>query len=388
MERKILIVGAGIGGLTAALALQHFGFKVLIFEQAPELKEIGAGVVITPNAMHALNFLNVGKTISDSGSHPGTTYTRHYQTGDVIEERPSAALLRERFGADYFQVHRADLHDVLRDAVIANDPDCVKLAHTFVDGTQNDNSVTVNFKNGETYTGDALIGSDGSASAVRDQFFGHESVNYTGQVAFRALIPASDVNDILEGEDKRLYIGPGRMFLQYYVRRDQLLNVIGISKEPKWQEEGWRIPAKNSEFLKLYADFHPFVKAIINMIPEGQLFKWGLRDREPMREWVKGLVAMLGDAAHPMTPFLGQGACLAIEDGMVLGRCLNKYSDIPDALRHYEDVRIERGNGVQLASREQAKALQGEISEGKQFSPGRGPIARGLFDYNPVTVSI
>jgi salicylate hydroxylase len=235
----------------------------------------------------------------------------------------------------------------------------------------------------------ALIGADGNASTVRDSVFAVETVNYTGQVAFLALIPAKKVNDILEGEDKRLYIGPGRMFLQYYVRRDEILNVIGIGREPRWQAEGWSIPATVEEFLALYSDFHPFVRQVISRIPEGNLFKWGLRDREPMPVWVKGRVATLGDAAHPLTPFLGQGACMAIEDGMVLGRCFAKYRpDVNLALRRYEAARRERGNGVQLASREQAEALQGKKNNPEAFSPGRSPIERGLFAYNPLAAEI
>jgi len=176
--------------------------------------------------------------------------------------------------------------------------------------------------------------------------------------------------------------------LQYYIRRDELLNVIGISREPKWQAEGWAIPAENGEFADLYSDFHPFVREIIGKIPPGNLFKWGLRDRDPMAHWVKGRIATLGDAAHPMTPFLGQGACMAIEDALVLARCFDKYDDVQSALGKYEMARRSRGNGVQLASREQALALQGEVTEGEKLSAGKGPVARGLFEYNPVTVSI
>lgn len=388
MPSKILIVGAGSGGLTAALSLQKFGFEVQVFEQASELGEIGAGVVVTPNAMHALNFLGVGKSISEMGSCPGKTYTRHHATGEVIEVRASGQELKEKYGADYFQVHRADLHDRLKWALLKNDPDCVHLTHKFTAAQQDSRSVTAQFENGASHVGDALIGCDGNASAVRSAVFGHKDVDYTGQVAFRALIPAKDVNHLLENEDKRLYIGPGRMFLQYYIRKDEILNVIGIAREQKWQDEGWAIPATNEEFLGLYSDFLPYVRDIIAKIPAGQLFKWGLRDRDSMVIWVKGRIATLGDAAHPMTPFLGQGACMAIEDGLVLGRSFEKYDDIQTALGKYEFARKPRGNGVQLASREQALALQGDMREGKKLSAGRGPVARGLFEYNPVTVAI
>lgn len=388
MSDNILVVGAGIGGLTAATALQHFGHAVSVFEQAQQLSEIGAGVVITPNAMHALNFLGVGDKVSEIGSHPGETYCRHYATGEVLEVRPSAQQLRDKYGADYLQAHRADLHDILKEQLIASDPSCLHLDHALVSARQDGDRVYVTFANGRTYSGIALIGADGNASKVRDSIFGAEPVNYTGQVAYRALIPTARVTDILGGEDKRLYIGPGRMFLQYYIRRDQILNVIGIAREPNWQAEGWTIPGTQEEMLEKFSDFHPFVQEIIRRVPKGNLFKWGLRDREPMPVWVKGRVAALGDAAHPMTPFLGQGACMAIEDGLVLARCVAKYPDIEKALRHYEAARKARGNAVQLASREQAEALQGKKSSPDDFGPGRSPVERGLFAYNPIMVEV
>lgn len=383
-----MIVGGGIGGLTTALSLQRFGFNPVVLEKASVLKEAGAGVVITPNAMHALNHLGVGAGISLLGSYPNANHIRDYKSGLILETRPSASSVRQQFGAEYFQVHRADLHDVLRNAVLANDPKCLELGRTFVDTVQNTSSITASFSGGRIYRGIALIGCDGNASAVRNHVFGQEPVAYTGLVAFRALIPAVDVEDLLDGEDKRLYIGPGRMFLQYYVRQNQLLNLVGIAKESKWRDEGWSIPATKSEFDQLFSDFHSSVREVIGRIPDGQLFKWGLRDREPLSQWVEGRVAMLGDAAHPILPFLGQGACIAIEDGMVLARCIQQFPDINEALHRYEGARKERGNGVQLASREQAKALMGEVLDGEQFSPGLGPLARGLFDYNPVTVTV
>ncbi len=386
---RILIVGGGIGGLTAALSLQHFGFKVLVFEQAPVLREFGAGVVITPNATHALNFLNVGKQVIDLGSHPRVNFVRHYKTGEKLEQRPDASFYKEKYGADYFQAHRADLQNALSQAVLAHDPDCLRLEHVFLGLVQDEGGVTAHFKNGSSFRGEVLIGCDGSASAVRASVFSDEPVAYTGQVAFRALIPMAQLSDEFTGEPRKLYVGPGRMFLQYPIRRDTIMNVIGIAQQPNWEKEGWSIPAEVSEFLDLYRDFHSPVGNLIAAIPPGQLFKWGLRDREPLANWVHGRVAMLGDAAHPMTPFLGQGAVMAIEDGLILGRCFKEAATIDEALSRYEGARKMRANGVQLASREQAKALQGQVEAGiERFGPGKSADRRGLLDYNPVLVPI
>lgn len=382
----ILVVGAGIGGLTAALALQHFGVRVSVFEQAPELKEIGAGVVITPQAMHALNFLGVGEALSATATNPSPATVRHYATGEILKQGGERKDYRAKYGADYLQAHRADLHGLLARAVLANDPDCVHLDHRFESLTQDATTVTARFENGAVFTGDALIGCDGNASRVRSTLFEPEPVVYTGQVAFRALAPMERLPKEVQAAPIGLYIGPGRLFLHYALRRQTIMNVIAIARQPAWQEEGWTIPATIEEFLELCSDFHPTVHGIIRATPPELLFKWGLRDREPQAQWTKGRATLLGDAAHPMTPFLGQGAVIAIEDGMVLGRCFAASSTVEEALDRYEAARKERGNGVQLASREQADALQGRGPDG--FNPGRDAEDRGLYDYNPVTTPV
>src|SRR6516162_5561931 len=189
---RVSIVGGGIGGLTAALALQHFGYRVSVFEQSHELYEVGAGVTITPNAMHALEFLGVDKRVADEAGPTEAYLIRHFQTGEVIKVRASGRDYVERFGATYHQVHRADLHATLADAILRNDPNCAFLDCCFEALTQHSDCVAAKFTNGKTYTSDVLIGCDGGASKVRACVFGDEAVNYTGQVAFRALLPMSN----------------------------------------------------------------------------------------------------------------------------------------------------------------------------------------------------
>jgi salicylate hydroxylase len=381
---RISIIGAGIGGLTAALALQRFGYRVSIFEQARELREIGAGVIITPNAMHALNFLGVGAQVAKDAGSTEAMLTRRLATGEILKTR--APVSAETHGAAYRQVHRADLHAALAAAVLKNDPHCVFLDHCFDTLTQDPKRVVATFDNGETATSDILIGCDGNASKVRACVFGDEVVNYTGQVAFRALLPMADVPAEVAAHAFTMYVGPNRYFLHYPLRHRTLMNVIAVGREPQWQDEGWRIPADVSEFESLYADIYPPALQLIRAISAGTLFKWGLRDREPLQQYCKGRVAMLGDAAHPMTPFLGQGACIAIEDAMVLGRAFAAAEPFQDAFRIYEGTRKERANGVQLASRRQGDEIQGVTARGA--NPGTDAMERGLYSYNPVTVPL
>jgi len=384
MVSQISIVGAGIGGLSAALALQHFGYRVRVFEQARELREVGAGVVISPNAMHALNFLGVGERIASEAGPAGLFFARHFETGEVLKTRANDYV--ETFGAAYHQVHRADLQAALASAVLRNDPDCVRLGYSFEQLTQDSERVVATFSNGETVTSDALIGCDGGTSKVRACVFGDEVVNYTGQVAFRALVPMADVPPGLSEHPFAMYVGARRYFLHYPLRHRTIMNVIAVGREPDWQEEGWRIPAATEEFVKLYGDLYPPALQLIRAIAPGTLFKWGLRDREPLAQYTKGRVSTLGDAAHPMTPFLGQGACLAIEDAMVLGRAFAAADGFQQAFALYENTRKQRANGVQLASRRQGDEIQGATARGP--NPGTDAVSHGLYAYNPVTVPL
>jgi len=382
----ISIVGGGIGGLSAALALQHFGYQVSVFEQSRELREIGAGVTITPNAMHALHALGIGKRVADEAGPTEAYLIRHFQTGGVIKVRASGHDYVQRFGADYHQVHRADLHSVLANAVRRNDPDCVFLEHCFESLTQNSEQVVARFTNGRKVASDALIGCDGAVSRVRANVFGDEMVNYTGQVAFRALLPMANVPASIKEYPFAMFVGVNRVLLHYPLRHRTIMTVVGAARESSWQEEGWRIPGAIEEFASLYSDIYPPALELIYAISPGSLFKWGLRDREPLERYRMGRVAMLGDAAHPMTPFLGQGACMAIEDAMVLGRAFAFANTFQEAFEIYENTRKRRANGVQLASRQQADEIQGVTERGA--NPGANADDRGLYLYNPVTTPL
>ena len=382
-DAQIAIVGGGIGGLTATLSLQRRGFRVAVFERAEELREVGAGLVVSGPSMCALDFLGVGDRIrSVAGKKPANGYfdLKHYATGQVVVEATRAPQ------EGSFAVHRADLQTALFQAVVANDPEAVHVGHEFARLEQDTDGVTATFTNGASVRADALIGCDGLGSSVRSHVFGSEPVVYTGKVSFRGLIPSDLVTPTIAAESGSFFVGPDRMLVIYHVRGTELMNFVAHARQIGWEQEGWSIPAEVPELLELYSDFAAPARAVIGAVPPENLFKWALRDRSPMPEWTRGRVGMLGDAAHPMLPFLGQGGNMAIEDGMVLGRCLDSSGSIEEGLARYEDARKPRGTGMQLASRDRAEELM-RLSAGDPSSFAsldHTPMPA----YDPVTVPV
>jgi salicylate hydroxylase len=382
----IAIIGGGVGGLTAALTLQHFGIPVVVFEQADELREVGAGVTITPNAMHALDFLGVGRQIVEAAGVAPRYEVCDAGDGRVLELGPPPEDIPHNYGAQYCNVHRADLQTALVEAVRSNDSGCIRLNHRFDHLEQDDNGVTVHFTNGSSYRFAGVVGCDGGASRVRSVVFSDQDASYTGQTAYRALVPSNAVPPEITANPYRLYVGNGKTLIHYALRNGEMMNLLGVAIQPSWQDEGWSIPATPAEFLDLFADFPEPVRNLISAIPPDTLYKWGLRDRDPLQTWTRGRVTMLGDAAHPFLPFLGQGACVAIEDGVVLGRAVAESADLTQGFYRYEAARKPRANGLQLASRDQARHHQGVA--GGRPDPGNTAAARGLFTYNPATVPL
>lgn len=387
-ETQVLIIGAGVGGLTASLALQKLGFNVKIYEQATELVEVGAGLTISPNATRALEFCGLGPFMADHADTPSAGALVHYRTGAALHKTQRDGSFKERFGAEYYQIHRADLHDALAAAVRANDQHAIILDHTFERLEQTEETVTAHFTNGNTAGGDLLIGADGSRSAVRAEIIDPISVTFTGQAAFRGMVPASEVQPFMNIANSTTTMGPGHIFTRYYLRHETLVNVVGIAKTDAWKEEGWSIPATREEFLTEYRGWNDNVIGIIKAIPKDKLFKWALFDRDPVPEWSNGRVTLLGDAAHPMLPFLGMGAAMALEDGVVLARCLDKYNNWAEAFTAYEDARKERTKGVLLDSRKQGVWYQTSDPDNFTGFASTGEMRVPLMGYDPATVEI
>ena len=356
-------------------------FRVAVYERAPEIREIGAGIIVTANARRALNDLGVDEVLKAASSCVPLMHTCDYATGAIVRSVQNEQIVR-RHGMATLQVHRADLHGFLMEAVRANDVGSLQPGHEFVGLEQDDAGVSVTFANGASDRADVLIGADGNASAVRSLLFPGEATKFNGQVAFRALIPDGLVPPSARQLQMAMHPAPKRYLLHYPLRGGRVMNLIGCGQSDSWEEEGWSIPATNEEFAEAYSDFASDLVALIRNIPRGALFKWGLRDREPLKTWTVGRVTVLGDAAHPMTPFLGQGACMAIEDALVLGRAFAASETAHEALQRYKSARKTRGTNVQLWSREEGLALQ------DPSRTRRSATERGLLDYDPVAVPV
>ncbi len=351
-QLHVLIVGAGIGGLATALALQRAGIRVSIYEQASVLAEVGAGLTLASNATVILKALGLGAVLEDLGVVPERCAVKHYRTGRTLMDIPRSPTQVERFGTADCQIHRSDLHEALVAAVRSADRGCLHPGCALEDFGQDESGVTALFANGVTARGDVLIGADGIRSRVRAQLFGVEDPRYTGYVAWRGLVPMERLTAAMLVPDSAVWIGPGHFLSRYKIRRGELLNYLAIARTSSWVEEGWSVPSTSEALLSEFREFEPTARSILMATPPDQCFKWGIFDRDPLPIWTTGRVTLLGDAAHPTTPFLGQGAAMALEDAAVLARAIQAAGSVTEALGRYEQARVSRANGVLLASRE------------------------------------
>ena len=338
---KILVAGAGIGGLTATLGLLQRGFTVATFEQAPVLSEVGAGVQIGPNGTRALFALGLKEALLSFSSAPGKKQIRIWNSGDRQEFVAVGTDAVSRYGAPYLMAHRADLHNALIEAIQAIDPDCLRLGHRVSSVEQTPTVVRAIFENDHSEEGDVLVGADGLHSAVRKSLFGPAQAKFTGGVAWRGLIPASKVTSISSRTISTTWVGPHGHVVTYPIRQGALINFVGHVERDDWQIEGWNERGELSECKQDFAGWHPEVQELIDGIDTP--FKWALFLRGTMERWSQGRATLLGDACHATLPYLAQGANMAIEDGLVLARCLDAFSsDLTAALQRYEQARIDR----------------------------------------------
>jgi salicylate hydroxylase len=387
-DLHILIAGAGIGGLATALALQQAGIRASVYEQAPALGEVGAGLTLASNASRILQHLGLGAVLADLAVIPGRGAVKHYRTGRTLVDIPRGTTQVERFGAPYCQIHRNDLHQALVAAVQSADRNCLHLGCTLEDFGQDAHGVSAVFANGQTARGDLLIGCDGIRSTVRARLFGTEDPRFTGYVAWRGLVPMERLSASLVVPDSAVWIGPGHFLTRYKIRRGEILNYIAIARTNSWVEEGWSVRSTIDALLAEFRDFEPAARSILMATPPDQCFKWGIFDRDPLPVWSTGRVTLLGDAAHPTTPFLGQGAAIALEDAMVFARALAAAGSIGEALARYEKARVARANGVLLASRENGLNLTTTDPDRYSEETHQNEESLDLASYDAITVPV
>lgn len=355
MPKPILIAGAGIGGLTAALSCAQKGLSVRVFERAQELGEVGAGIQVAANGTHVLEKLGLGAALDEIGFKPEAATLRLGQSGRTVFSNPLGASAQARYGAWYYHVHRADLYRILADAVEAHPQINLKLGtavDTFVDHKTH---VTASLSDGTETIGTALIGADGIHSSVREGLFGKDAPRFTGNVAWRLLVPTENLPSDLIPPHATVWTGPQGHAVTYYVRGGKLVNFVGVVERKDWQVEGWLEQGDLGELQRDFAPWCSTIHQLIDAADETTCFKWALFDRDPLPAWSEGRVTLLGDACHPMLPFMAQGACMAIEDAWVLALKLGDASDPAAAFKAYEASRKTRTARVQMAARANAK---------------------------------
>jgi salicylate hydroxylase len=350
---RILIVGAGIGGLTAALALLRDGHEVEVYDQAPQLAELGAGVQISANGSRVLFALRLEPALRRVWCEPAGKEIRLWNTGETWKLFDLGAESVARYGAPYFMIHRADLHQVLIDAVRALKPDAIRLNARCTGFEDNVRSVTLQVATGDRVIADALIAADGVHSIIRKQLFGGDTAQFTGCMAWRGLIPVEKLPQRFSRNVGVNWVGPGGHVINYLLRRGELFNFVGIVERGDWRVESWTEKGTREECASDFRGWNDDIHELIRNIE--QPYKWALLGREPREEIARGRVALLGDAAHPTLPMLAQGANMAIEDGMVLARCLSADADAEKALSRYQSARVERTAKLVRGANDMAK---------------------------------
>ena len=345
---NIAIVGGGIGGLAAALALTRRGIEVAVYEQAPELRELGAGVQISANGTRVLHALGLKEALEKVQVLPVGKAIRLWNTGQTWKLFDLGMESVARYGSPYITIHRGDLHTVIAHGLAQAKPGVIHLNRKCVELTQAPDHVELRFENGDLVKARLVIGADGVHSVVRENLFGATKPEFCGIIAWRGVVPMERVPASISRTIGTNWVGPGGHVVHYPLRAGTLLNFVGMG-ERDWNVEGWNVRGTTEEAANDFRGWHPDVHAMIRNIDVP--YKWGLALRPPMDAWSKGRCTLLGDACHSMVPLLAQGAVMALEDGLILARAIEKYPHNHEAaLGAYEAARRDRANKVVAGS--------------------------------------
>lgn len=378
---SVIIVGAGISGLTCALALQQRGLRPLVLEQSAQLLEVGAGLQISPNASSVLCKLGLQQALLDKASLPQGIRSLHWRSGADMTQVPFAEL---GFHSPYIHLHRADLQQVLLDAVQANDPDCIRTGQHVEAVISEEGRSTLVVRHGETFRADWVIGADGIRSRCRDYVVNDNALpHFTGNVAWRGLLPTEQVPKSLRpGRWANLWMGPGGHVVVYYLRGGEMINFVAVREQADWQEESWNAPASLRDLLHDFADWDPTLFELLSYADPKTCFRWALFDRDPIEMWHRDQLVLIGDAAHPMLPFLAQGAAMGIEDAWVLSELIAKGGT--DIGARYQALRAPRCSRVQQLARDNMRLFH---HHSPVIRAGRDLVAKGLSKMSPAMAS-
>ncbi|QWA10561.1 FAD-dependent monooxygenase [Sodalis ligni] len=352
MNRKLRVgvIGGGIGGAALIASLRQRGMEAHLFERTTAFREVGAGVQMSPNAVKILYALGLRDTLDRLGYVPEAVIGRHWRTGRENFRTPQAGACRRMFGTDCYHLHRADLLAMLVNLI---NPRQVTMNAHCISVTNHGQTAVARFSDHEDFEADVIVGADGVHSVVRDSLFGAEAPLFTGNICWRAVIPAALHPEFISPVTA-VWQGPNGHVVTYAISGGSAQNIVAVSETPHWMAESWHVPSSREEMLQAFAGWHPDV--LRELSAAESVFKWGLFDRDPMEQWSKGHITLLGDAAHPMLPFLAQGAAMALEDGYILASLLAVPGiDAMEALHQYEAERMPRTSRVQLSARARGK---------------------------------
>lgn len=362
---KVLIAGGGIGGLTAALCLARSGIDVDVFELAPAFGEVGAGIQLSPNCSRVLHAVGLEAVLRAVAFLPQATQFRDWATGEIISETALGPHMQQRYGAPYYHIHRGDLLKILVEAASQVPGIRLHLSARAIDFSQTSSSATLRTEGG-VFSGELLVGADGIHSKIRELLWGEEPPRFTGNVAWRALVPADRLEAGLVRPMSTAWWGPHKHFVHYYVRGGALVNCVCVVEKTGWEVESWTERGLRAELQADFSGWHQNIQSLIRQVDPDSLFKWALFDRPPMARWGQERVTLLGDACHPTLPFMAQGAAMAIEDAAVLASCIAQGYDVPASLQQYESLRRERTASIQNGSRRNATLFHLSGAEAEQ----------------------